>query len=78
MLRLLRLLLTLASAFGVTYGANLNNNANLAIIASSLVGIGTIVWTIVEWVQNARHTHAVAVASASARRAVQPAATTVK
>ncbi len=75
--RLVRAVLTMLGAVGITYGASLND-PTLTIIASALVEIAMVIWTVIEWVKNARATHDVAVASAAVGRPVRPTVSVVR
>jgi hypothetical protein len=62
-LMLLRYILTALSVLGVVHGTY--SDSVLTIVASSLVGVGTVVVALVERVRVARHTHATAVVNAA-------------
>jgi hypothetical protein len=69
---LLRHLLTLLSGVGFLGGLVINDGMLLT-IASSLVGIATIAWSLFEKFQAKRKDHAGSVMSADLHRPVQPA-----
>ncbi len=70
-IRVLRWAITLAAGAGFISGDAITDHT-VAMAGSSIAGLVTVAWTVTEAVRNARHTHAVAVASATRGRAVQP------
>jgi len=72
LLRLVRLVLTLASGAGFAWGATLNNDAAATMIVSVILAAGNVAWTLIEMYQHAHAKNVIANISAVAGRPLQP------